>query len=343
MRINFTHSFDAQNTSLALLFVIALFFTSPSFALADESFSASGKLDLRGVEVLHSDSVKEEPGLTGQIKLDAGNSSWKVHSWLEGGWDGTVKRPARDRSLFKNYDEVYQSNSPFLEFKELYLGYSSASLDFRAGIQRFAWGRLDEYPPNDLLNPWDYTQFLRKPLEDRKIGVPSLSLTMSRADWMIDAVWVPIFVPYRLPMPDERWSGISTAAALSLIPNAEIFPAEPDLPRHTLDNSSLGFRIRHSGDAEWSLNLFHGFDPRPVFKTTTLIINPQPDRVLIDPGFVPDFHRISVFGMDAATVQGDWSLRFETSYTFNRLFQYPTGTLGISRASGAGGLCLERC
>ena len=126
-------------------------------------------------------------------------SSWKFHSWLEGGWDGAVKRPARDHSLFKNYDEVYQSNTPYLEFKELYLAYSGNDLDLKAGIQRFAWGRLDEYPPNDLLNPWDYTQYLRKPLEDRKIGVPSLSTSLTRGQWTCETVWVPVFVPYRLP------------------------------------------------------------------------------------------------------------------------------------------------
>ena len=105
--------------SLLLLLLAALFLASPS--RGDESFSSSGRLDLRGVEPLNSDTAPEDPGLTGRIKFDANTSSWKLHSWLEGGWDGTVKRPARDHSLFKNYDEVYQSNTPYLEFKELYL------------------------------------------------------------------------------------------------------------------------------------------------------------------------------------------------------------------------------
>ncbi|HET6365239.1 MAG TPA: hypothetical protein VFG02_09325, partial [Nitrospirota bacterium] len=129
---------------------MALSIVSPSFA--DESLSVSGRLDLRGVYALHDDSVKEEPSLVGRIKIDTGTSAWRFHSWIEGGWDGAVKRPPRDDSLFKNYDEVYQSNSPYLEFKEIYIAHSSNDLDLRAGIQRFAWGRLDEYPPNDLLN-----------------------------------------------------------------------------------------------------------------------------------------------------------------------------------------------
>ncbi len=155
------------------LLLLTLLQASPSSG--DEPLSVSGRLDLRGVQALETDSVDEDASLAGRLRIDQESLSWKFHSWLEGGWDGAVKRPARDHSLFKNYDQVYQSNSPYLEFKELYLARSWNDLDLKAGIQRFAWGRLDEYPPNDLFNPWDYTQFLRKPLEDRKIGVPAIS------------------------------------------------------------------------------------------------------------------------------------------------------------------------
>ncbi len=316
--------------SSAFCLLCLLASVSPSFA--DEGTSFSGSLNLRGVDRLEKDSVQEDPSLTGRLKLDSANPAWRFHSWLEGGWDGTVKRPPRDHSLFKNYDQVYQSNSPFLEFKEFYVTHSSGALDLRAGIQRFAWGRLDEYPPNDLLNPWDYTQFLVKPLEDRKIGVPSLSATVNSNDWTYDAVWVPVFVPYRLPLPTERWQGASLAGAIAeAVPNAEIMPREPDLPGHTIGNSTVGLRVKHSGDIEWALNLFHGYDPRPVFKTTALTIIPQGAKVVIDPGHVPDFHKIDVIGMDAAAVKGDLSLRAEAAYTLNRyldinrsLWGYPT-------------------
>ncbi len=290
-------------------------------ANADEALSLSGRLDLRGVDSIESGNAKEDPSLLGRIKLDTSGTSWRFHSWLEGGWDGSVKRPPRDHSLFKDYDNVYQSNSPFLEFKELFVTHSSNNVDVRAGIQRFAWGRLDEYPPNDLLNPWDYTQFLIKPLEDRKSGVPSVSMTLSRDAWTFETVWVPVFVPYRLPLPDERWAGISVVSAIAqTIPNVVITPREPDLPDRTAENSSVGLRVKHGGDIEWALNVFDGYDPRPVFKTTSLSITPQSGKIVIDPGYVPDFHRITTIGLDAAAVRGDLSLRAETAYTYHRSF-----------------------
>ena len=271
------------------------------------------------MQELNRDSVNEEPSAIGRIKLDASSASWKFHSWLEGGWDGAVQKPVQDHSLFKNYDEVYQSNTPYLEFKELFISRAWSDLEVRAGIQRFAWGRLDEYPSNDLLNPWDYSQFLIRPLEDRKIGVPSLSATFSRGDWTCDTVWVPALVPYRLPLPTERWAGSSLAASIARsVPGAEIVPQEPELPDRKIENSNVGVRVKRTGDIEWALNLFHGYDPRPVFKTTALTIIPQGTNIVIDPGYVPDFHRISVIGLDSAAVRGDLSLRAEAAYAMNR-------------------------
>lgn len=300
----------------AFVYAVPIIIFAALAANADDSFSVSGRLNLRGVHALDDESVKEDPSLYGRIKLEASASSWRVHSWLEGGWDGAVRRPSRDHSLFKSFDEVYQDNTPYLEFKELYLEHSGDILDLKLGIQRFAWGRLDEYPANDLLNPWDYTQFLRKPLEDRKIGVPSLSASVNSSDWTYHSVFVPWLVPYRLSMPDERWSGISTRP----IPNVEYAPQEPNLPSRSIENSNVGFRALRTGEIEFAVNLFHGYDPRPVFRSTSFVVEPIGDKILIDPGSVPDFHRITSFGMDTAFVKGDWSFRAEAAYAFNRYF-----------------------
>ncbi len=319
VKIGMQNERRATRTFSACLFALLMFIAS-SRSFADDSLSASGRLNVRGVSALNDESVQEDPSVTGRLKLDAGGASWKFHSWLEGGWDGTVRRPKHDHSLFKSYDEVYQDNTPYLEFKELYIEHSFDSLDLKAGIQRFAWGRLDEYPVNDLLNPWDYTQFLRKPLEDRKIGIPSVSASVNSGDWTYQALWVPILVPYRLPKPNERWAGASVASALTQVPGAEVIPQEPDLPPRTIENSGIGLRILRTGEIEWAVNLFHGFDPRPVFRTTMLMVTPLPGKTLIDPGYVPSFHRITSLGTDVAAVKGDWSIRAEAAYTFNRYF-----------------------
>jgi hypothetical protein len=311
---------------------LLFFFAAVSFA--DDLFSVSGSLKLQGIMPLESDSETEVPGLIGRVKIDTTPPAWHFYTWIEGGWDGSVDLDSRDHAVLKTYDAVYQRNAVFLDFKECYGAYIADFFELRAGIQRFAWGRLDEYPINDLLNPWDYTQFLSTPLEDRKIGAPSLSTALNLDNWRFQAVWIPWLVSYRLSLPSERWSGFPGATALTKIPGLEVIPHEPDLPSCELENSSVGFRFQHLGSVEWAVNLFHGYDPRPVFKTTQLTVRSFPQKLLIDPGYEPDFHKMSSIGMDAAGIQGDLSLRAEAAYALGRYFNtrwerwgYPTSLL----------------
>jgi hypothetical protein len=278
----------------------------------------------------------EYPSLLGRVKIDTTPSTWRFHAWLEGGWDGSVHLPAQDHAFLKTYDKVYQSNTPFLEFKELYGAYSTDFFEVRAGVQRFAWGRLDEFPINDRLNPSDYTHFLTRSLEDRKIGVPSLSVRLSKNDWSLEAAWVPLLVPYRLPLPNERWSRIDGTSALTEIPGVNVVPSEPNLPPRTLENGSVGMRLLHTGAVEWGINLFQGYDLQPVFKTNESTIIPLSGKLRVDPGYVPDFHKMSSIGFDAAAVNGVWSLRAEAAYSFGRYFNTKWGLWGYPNTVAPG-------
>jgi hypothetical protein len=298
--------------------VFLLLFASTGFA--DEVFSVSGMLKLWASLPLNSESETESPSFTGRVKIDTFPARWRFHAWIEGGWDGGVQLESRDHAIVRTYNRVYQRNTPYLELKECYGAYGTDVIELRVGIQRFAWGRLDEYPINDHLNPWDYTRFLIQPLEDRKIGVPSFSAILSKNDWSFEAVWVPLLVPYRLSLPGERWSGFPDAAAFTEIPGVQIVSREPDLPPRQFENSSTGLRLRHSGPLDWGINLFHGYDFQPVFKTTELTIRSLPGKIIVDPGYEPDFHKFSSIGIDTAGVRGDWSLRVEAAYSFGRYF-----------------------
>ncbi|MCK9293950.1 MAG: hypothetical protein M0P70_02610 [Desulfobulbaceae bacterium] len=319
---------------LPLLFLLALGPTPP--LCGADAVTAAGRLKLTVPYATERDSVREEPGLSGRLVLDAEKEAGRLHLWLEGGWDGTVRGPQQDHDLLKNLGEVYQGNTPYLEIKELYGERSLAAIDWRIGIQRFSWGRLDEFPVNDLFNPWDYRQFIVKSLEERKIGVPAVSASLNREEWNYQLVWAPWQVPYRLPDPDERWAVLPARALFPDSPGAEVIMGEPELPARTLANGSFGLRLQRLGDIDWAVNLFHGFDPRPVFATTALRVSETGSGKIIDPGLVPSFHRITSLGLDGAAVLGDWSLRGEAAATLNRGFNLHPELWGYPAHPAAG-------
>jgi hypothetical protein len=300
----------------ALLLLLLL----PGPLRADDSLSVTGQVKLGGEVPLDRGSIGEDPSLAARVRVDDWRSNYHLHALIEGGLDGGVRPPRLASGLVKSLDAVYQDQSPYLEFKELTLTRSMGSLDLTAGLQRIAWGKLDEYPVNDLFNPWDYSEFLLKPVEERKIGVPALSAASQRGDWGWQAVWCPLFVPYRLAKPTERWSGLPLQSLLPTLHGAEIRPAEPDLPGRGLEDGSFGLRLQYLGEVAWTVSLFQGYDPRPVFRATALRVEEDRGKLVIDPGYVPDFHPITTLGLDADTVYGAWSVRAEAAYTVNRYF-----------------------
>lgn len=287
--------------------------------MAGDTPDVSGRILFSGIAALDGNSPPEYPQSIGRIILDTQDPTWGIHIWLEGGWDGREDF-APDEIHYRTNNNVYQSASPFVEFKEAYGRISTPNLELRAGIQRFAWGRLDEYPINDLLNPWDHTQFLNVPLEERKLGIPALSASFDESIWGVDFVWVPGVVPYRLPHPDERWAGWTPLRELATQSDVILEFDDAEIPSHRLANSSYGFRFRRAGDVELAVTVFHGYDPHPMVKTDKLVIRRKHGAIYVNPGYAPDFNRMTSIGVDGATVLGNWSLRAEGAYRLDKHF-----------------------
>lgn len=287
-----------------VLFASVIAGVTPCFGGAEDTLTVSGRLKLSVDYAVDRHSTRENPELAARLILDDQRTAWNLHAWLEGNWE--LNQDNQRATAFKYFDSVYESEPRPLDAKELFAERKAAGIDWRVGVQRFSWGRLDEYPINDLFNPWDYDQFIIKPMEERKIGVPAASASYGGLDWSAQVVWVPWFVPYRLPSPESRWAVTATGQ-------------EPDLPARTLGNSAFGARVQWLDEIESALNFFHGYDPRPVFgRTLRASTNSTAGWGGYD--FVPAFHKITSVGMDAATVIGPVSLRGETAWTSNRVF-----------------------
>ena len=334
-------------TAAAAFLVLTLCLATKAFAFSMEKGpfygDLTGYLEGNFTIPLHRDTPPEDP--SGRLKLegtgDLGESlRFKLITRMT--YDGTV-RPPKDWNPLQEFDQVYQGKPFLIEFQDAYMQVTRDTWDLTVGIKRVTWGVLDERSVVDNINPQDYSRFLLESLAERKIGVPMVKL-----DWYprwvsglrLEAVWVPVYVPYRLARPGERWfppvllvpnsidTGIEGLPPVNLIANY----AEIGLPPRTLKNSEVGFRVSRSFSGfDLAVSYFHGFDSNtPAFRGEGVLevslIN-QPPFVAADyfVNVVPDPARIHVWGLEATkvvgpvTLRGEWAFVKGGRYTLNIL------------------------
>ncbi len=201
-------------------------------------------------------------------------------------------------------------------------------MDIRLGIQKFAWGRLDEINPTDNLNTEDLTEGGTNDEVDRKIGVPSVKMNVYSDLANVEFGWVPVYVPYRLPQPDERWfpkvlkppKVISTNTAVGEVPVQTSYQ-DIDLPAVTMDNSEAGIRVsKYIAGWDVSFSYFTGYDMMPLMEAPVDLTVEMKDPLALDYDIsaqalmVPQIHRMQVYGFDFTTTVSSFTLRGEYAY-----------------------------
>lgn len=294
----------------------------------NSKISLAGYLEGRAVYPFDRDSPEEDPSNELGLEFKAGFSSWfSSKLYIHAVDDGKVSTPGNNK-LFLQYDRIYQDKTPFVNINEAYLDLYTGKVDFRLGIQKFAWGRLDEINPTDNLNTEDLTEGGTNDEVERKIGAPSLKINAYSDFANVEIGWVPVYIPYRLPEPDERWfpqvlkppAVIKTGTAVGDVPVKTVY-RDIDIPPATIGNSELGVRIsRYIEGWDVSCSYFSGYDIMPIMNAPVDLIVEMKDPLALDYSIgaeatmVPQIHRMNVYGLDFSTIISSFTLRGEYAY-----------------------------
>lgn len=290
--------------------------------------STSGYMEVRGISALRKDSPDEDPSWELGLQVEGKTAPWNAYKVsLVSVQDGKVIEPSHG-GAFHAFNRVYQDMTPYIDIDEAYLDVYTGQVDIRLGIQKFAWGRLDEINPTDNLNPEDLTEGGTNDEVDRKIGVPALKVNAYSDAANVEVAFVPFYVPYRLPDREERWfprvlvppESVDAGATVGRVP-VRTYYRDIDLPPRTMRNAEAGIRVsRLVSGWDLSASYFTGFDPMPLSESVVdvdvTLVNPlsleytAASRVTL----MPALHRIHVFGFDFTGTLGDFTLRGEYAY-----------------------------
>ncbi len=341
-----------------LLIIGILSIAIPSYAI---SYSLGGSTEIR--ETIEQDgSTPHEKTLT-RIRL-RGNID--LTTWLR--CKGEILAANRggisqhSRPNLEQQWNTFQRANPLFEFEEAYCELSQPRWNIAVGKQKFAWGKLDSYQPNDLLNSERLTDPFLDDENERKIGSPAVSINLYPTSWLPEEtkftfVWEPLYTPAHFPYPDKRWfppaanvgDYVSIPSGTIILPDRTYAPGFSVPMHNNITNDSQSFRFDRStwamrastliGAADTALYYFHGIDPQPTFELDT-VVRGVPDQSASPLGIKnlsaittlrPSFHVIDSFGADIAYPLGDFTFRAEGAYIRGRAFNRDLSSVLTSR------------
>jgi hypothetical protein len=166
-----------------------------------------------------------------------------------------------------------------------------------AGKQFIRWGKTDIVVPTDRFAPRDYLNVLEAPF----LPITGMRGTAHLGTHTIEAVWVPIFTPSRVPLSGQRWA-----------PRPEGVPPGVDLvemPATFPNGSQFGVRVGHmAGRVDYAFSFYDGFNHAPDIRLTA------PDPVVSGIGYTRAYPSIRTYGADMSLPLRWFAVKAEAAY-----------------------------
>lgn len=198
------------------------------------------------------------------------------------------------------------------ELREAYFNYTAERWGLRAGRQLIIWGNADAMRITDLVSPMDMTEFLARDYDDIRMPVEAIKFNYFVGAMTLELVYIPVFKGFVLPTdPKNPWSmkipqteGISTILA------------EEKKPELNFKNGEIGGRMAFAlPGIDFSLSGLYTWNKMPTFEKSFH------NGVLT---IQPTYHRMTFVGFDLSKPLGQFVLRAESAYNFNKHFAMKT-------------------
>lgn len=208
--------------------------------------------------------------------------------------------------VVRNTLDKFEKDEEKIQLWELYLNGTFEKFNLRIGKQAIRWGKSDEVNPTDAFTPEDLDEYLNFTRAERKIPVWMLKANYSLEPYQLELIWLPYFVPSRIPEAGSDWE----AYLLKKYRSIGFDVKEPKRPPRNLKSQVTALKlIKNTTDYDFSLSYAYHFDELP-----TLFLNVPTLEVR------QLYPRQHTFGSDFETVIGKVGLRQELAYTLKDLF-----------------------
>ncbi len=279
---------------MAILGVIALSFT-PRLIAQERAFSFSGFVD-----TYHAMAVEQDN--------DFLSSRTRLRAELEQRYDRA--------KVFVSFNASYnalEDEKQSIELREAYLDYKDNHWSLRLGRQFVLWGSADGVRITDLISSMDMREFLAQDYDDIRTPVNALRFNIFNDKLNLETVLVPKFEAFRFALnPESAWF---------LFKGKDVFAKQGasfaylnEEPSTKLSNVEIGTRLKASlAGLDCSISGLYTWNKMPIFSFGQL-----PDKSTL---VQANYYRMGVIGADFSKPLGEFVLRGEGAYKFDKAFQ----------------------
>lgn len=161
------------------------------------------------------------------------------------------------------------------------------SINIKMGRIIYTWGNSDEVKPVDIINPQDYSNLYFTPIQDRKYGVFSGTVSVFFTENLfIEAVCVPEFKPSEMASSVFVLDELNTLRATEAVSGGDGI-IEQDLPENKIRNSSAAGRIGLAiFDIDMHASYYYGYNNLPVYEMN------------LTADYRAEYKKVQMFGFD---------------------------------------------
>jgi hypothetical protein len=146
--------------------------------------------------------------------------------------------------------------SPDWRLREAYLERIWSTTELRIGRQMIVWGRSDATQINDIITPFDVSEFLTQDFTDLRQGVTAINASYFRSSNQFQLIILPFFEKPRIYESGGPWDPLARSSIIY----------EPsDEPNANPKNIQFAIRYenRSSLKLDFDASMFHGFNRFP--------------------------------------------------------------------------------
>lgn len=276
-----------------LIYILTAFILFPAFIFAQTD---ENKIQFNGfVDTYHA------------VRTQSPNDWMSSRTRFRGEVQKAFDKSSMFASFNLNQNSLLKELNGF-ELREAYFDFSANHWSLRAGRQLVIWGAADGLRITDLVSPMDFTEFLARDYDDIRMPVEALKFSYFNELMKLELVYVPVFKSFVLPTnPKNPW-----AMSLPKTSTIQTVLSPENKPETTFKNSEFGGRVAFAlPGVDFSVAALHTWNKMPVFEKTLQ------GKTL---SLIPTYKRMTFVGGDISKPLGQFVLRGEVAYNFNKHF-----------------------